>query len=72
MNKTGFESLDNEIQCIESIYKFTSILDSLEYIKRNFDEGYRGTKCGREFQEFCRIGRQMFESVENLNRFRIC
>lgn len=66
MNKTGFESLDNEIQCIESIYKFTSILDSLEYIKRNFDEGYRGTKCGREFQEFCRIGAIMFESVESI------
>jgi hypothetical protein len=65
MNKTGFESLDNEIQCIESVYKFTSILDSLEYIKRNFDEGYRGTKCGREFQEFCRIGAIMFESVNS-------
>jgi hypothetical protein len=64
MTRTGFESLDNEIECIESVYKFTSILDSLEYIKRNFDEGYRGTKCGREFHEFCRIGRQMFESIE--------
>jgi len=66
MNKTGFESLDDEIQCIESIYKFTSILDSLECIKRNFDEGYRGTKCGREFQEFCRIGAMMFESVNSI------
>ena len=66
MNKTGFAALDDEIAHIESIYKFTSILDSLEYIKRNFDEGYRGTKCGREFQEFCRIGLQMFESVESI------
>ena len=57
-----FESLMNEVDCINTSWGYTGVFDALVYIMTNSDE-YEGTQVYREFREFMREGRKMFAPV---------
>lgn len=53
----------NEVECINSAWGMTGVLEALEYIQRNQEE-YEGTQVYREFRAFMREGAQLFATVE--------
>jgi hypothetical protein len=55
----AYESLMNEVECINSSWGMTGVLEALQYIERNEDE-YKGTQVYREYRAFLREGARMF------------
>ena len=55
----AYEALMNEVECINSAWGMTGVLEALQYIERNEDE-YKGTQTYREFRAFMAEGARMF------------
>ena len=55
----AYEALMNEVECINSAWGMTGVLEALQYIERNEDE-YVGTQVYREYRAFLREGARMF------------
>lgn len=60
-----FESLMNEVECVNSAWGYTGVFDALVYMLANSTE-YEGTQVYRELQEFMVEGRRMFGPMETV------
>jgi hypothetical protein len=58
----AYESLMNEVECINSAWGMVGMLEALQYIERNEDE-YVGTQVFREYRAFMREGARLFAPV---------
>lgn len=54
-----FDSLMNEVECINKHLGTVGVLDAIMYIQAHEDE-YKGTQCYREYLNFMRQGARMF------------
>ena len=58
-----YDSLMNEVECINKSWGYVGVLDALMYIQENIEE-YRGTQCLREFRQFMAEGARLFATTE--------
>lgn len=57
-----FDSLMDEVECINRSYGYVGCLDAIQYISTNREE-YKGTAVYRQLLEIMGLGEQMFAEV---------
>ena len=58
-----FDSLMNEVECINNAHGYTGVFDAIVYIDSHQDE-YEGTAVIRELRSFMAEGARMFAPAE--------